>query len=261
MIAAGRWGHRWALIPVILLAGCASLPPPREVGHPVSPPTRDELITRLQIREEKLHSLRGIATVEVTLNEETRRFREALAVQSDGRFRLETLGALGLPVLTIASDGGRVVVQGGSDGRDLSSDGCRLLNRLFGLHLPPAALARVLAGFPPLPVPPSADVLYLPERRAYLLEGQNRDWVQRLYLDPSGALVGGEVWEGRRGLHFSFSDVREMDDIFIPMRITLTHVGRPSSVAVTYQTIDVNPALADHLFLLPLPIPAEGGGC
>ena len=250
-----------ALVAEIFLAGCASLPPPREVGYPVSRQRREELVARLQMHGAKIRSLRGIAAVEVTLNAQTRRFREAVALRSDGRFRLETLGAFGLPVLIIAFDGSRVVVHDASNQAGLSSDGCELLNRLLGFDLPPAVLAHLLAGLPPWPVIASAFVSYLPSRGTYLLEEEYNNSVQRLYLDPSGILRGGEIWKGRKGLRFDFSAVREVQGISVPMGITLTQVSRPVSITVTYQTIEVNPILADRLFSFPLSPPAENGGC
>jgi len=156
MIPAGRGWMGCALLAVSFLGGCASLPPPREAGQPVSHETRDELVGRLQVHQEQIRSLRGIAAVEIAVSEETRRFREALALKSDGRFRLETLNAFGLPVLIVASDGNRVVAHGASEPVG-SPDGCELLERLLGLRLSPATLVRLLAGLPPRRVgPPSS---------------------------------------------------------------------------------------------------------
>jgi outer membrane lipoprotein-sorting protein len=107
----------------------------------------------------------------------------------------------------------------------------------------------------------SAFVSYLPSRGTYLLEEEYNNSVQRLYLDPSGILRGGEIWKGRKGLRFDFSAVREVQGISVPMGITLTQVSRPVSITVTYQTIEVNPILADRLFSFPLSPPAENGGC
>ncbi|MFQ5802306.1 MAG: hypothetical protein ACE5JQ_05330 [Candidatus Methylomirabilales bacterium] len=261
MIPHGLRVREWALAGVILLAGCASLPPPREAGRPVSQALRDEIVARLQIREGQIRSLRGIAAVEVTVNQESRRFREAVALRSDGRFRLETLGALGLPTLIIASDGSRVVVHNPRDPADKLPDGCKLLNRLLGLELPPAAFVRLLAGLPPRRVVPSPFASYLPERRVYLLEGKEGDLVQRLYVERSGALQGGEVWDGRDGLRFAFAAVREVQGIPFPMSITLTHARRPVSTLVTYQAIDLNPVLADRLFSFPRSVSASDRGC
>lgn len=261
MISSGRCVLGWSLLVVIFLAGCATLPPPREAGRPVSREQQEELIARLQIREDQIRSVRGIAGVEITLKEETRRFREALALRSDGRFRLETLGSFGLPVLIIASDGNRVVVHRMSDQPGVVTDGDQLVNGLLGLELPPASLARLLSGLPPRPVASSPLVLYLPQRHAYLLEGEDTDGaVQRLYLDASGGLLGGEIWRGRHGLRFTFSAVRDVEGIPYPMGITLTQTRHPVRVQVTYQAIDLNPILADRLFTLPQSTPAKNGG-
>lgn len=261
MIPCRRCVGGWVLAGTISLAGCASLPPPREAGQPVSLALQDEIVTRLQIREGQIRSLRGIAAVEVTVNGESRRFREAVALRSDGRFRLETLGALGLPTLIIASDGSRVVVLNPRDPAGKSPDGCELLNRLLGLELSPAAFSRLLAGLPPRPVVPSPFISYLSERRVYLVEGQENDLLQRLYVDPSSDLLGGEVWDGRDGLRFAFSAVREIQGISFPTDITLTHARRSVSILVTYQAIDLNPILADRLFLFPRSVPASDKGC
>lgn len=261
MIHLWRRALGWALVAGIFLAGCASLPPPREVGQPVSLEEQEELVARLQIREDKIRSLRGVAAVEVTLDEEARRYRQALAMRSDGRFRLETLGVLGLPVLTIASDGDRVVVRSGSDDDRISATGCQLLNRLLGLKLSPTALVRLLTGFPPRRVVPSPFVSYVPARRAYLVEGEYTDSLQRLYVDRTGTLLGGEIWKGRQGLHFAFHAAREVEGILFPMDITLAQVRKSLSVTVTYQTIEINPILADRLFSLPVSPPAKNGGC
>lgn len=149
MIPSGRSVLRWSLLAVVFLAGCATLPPPREAGRPVSRPQQEALVAHLRFREGQIHSVRGIAVVEITLNEKTQRFREAVALRSDGRFRLDTLGSFGLPVLIIASDGKRVVVHRISDQPGVVTDGDQLLNGLLGLELPPAALGRLLSGFPP----------------------------------------------------------------------------------------------------------------
>ncbi len=261
MIPPGQSARGWALAAAIFLAGCASLPPPREAGEPVPREVRDEIVTRLQIREEQIHSLRGIAAIEVTVDQERRRYREAVALRRDGRFRMETLSALGLPVLIIASDGKTVVVRNPRDPSASSPDGCELLHRLLGLELPPAAFVRLLAGLPPQTVAPSLFASYLPARKAYLLEGVEGDLLQRLYVDPSGTLVGGELWEGGDGLRFTFSAMSEVQGILLPKDISLTHARRPVSILVTYQTIDLNPILADRLFLFPASAPAGNGGC
>ena len=261
MIPPGRGARGWALAAAIFLAGCASLPPPREAGEPVPREVRDEIVARLQIHEEQIHSLRGIAAVEVTWDQEILRLREAVALRSDGRFRLETLGALGLPTLIIASDGSQVVAHNPRDPAGKSPDGCEYLNRLLGLELPPAAFVRLLAGLSPRPVVASPFVSYLPERRVYLLEGKEGDLVQRLYVNSSGALLGGEIWEGRDGLRFAFSAVREVQGIFFPMSITLTHARRPVKTLVSYQAIELNPVLADGLFSFPRSVPASDRGC
>lgn len=101
---------------------------------------------------------------------------------------------------------------------------------------------------------------YLPERQAYLLEGEYNDSVQRLYLDSSGTLLGGEIWRGRRGLRFTFSAVRDVKGIPYPMGITLAQTRRPVRVRVMYQAVDINPILSDRLFTLPQSTPAKNGG-
>ncbi len=242
------------------MVGCASFPPPRAAGDLVSRRQREEVLARLQIREGQIRSLRGIAVVEVTLDQETRSFREAVALRNDGRFRLETLGAVGLPVLIIASDGDQMAVRSTSSPRGSSPDPRDMLARLLGLELPPATLVRLLAGLAPRPVPASALVFYLPEQRTYLLENESNGSVQRLYLDPSGALLGGEIWEEGEGLRFAFSAVREVEGISVPWKIRLTQVRRPVSITVAYQAIDINPILADPLFSFPLSTPAKEGG-
>ena len=190
MMPPGRRVREWALVGMILLAGCASLPPPREAGQPVSHALRDEIVARVQSREGQIRSLRGIAAVEVTWDQKIFRFREAVALRSDGRFRLETLGALGLPTLIIASDGSQVVAHNPRDPAGKSPDGCEYLNRLLGLELPPAAFVRLLAGLSPRPVVPSPFVSYLPERRVYLLEGEEGD------LTVNVGEVEAELFEG-----------------------------------------------------------------
>jgi outer membrane lipoprotein-sorting protein len=261
MILSRRCALGWALVAGISVGGCASLPPPREAGDPVSLKERDGLVARLQFREGKIHSLRGVAAVEVTLDEEGQRYRQALALRSDGRFRMETLGALGLPVLTIASDGNRVGAYGASDWDRLLPVGCQVLNRLLGLKLPPTAFVRLLTGLPPRPLVPSPFVSYIPERHAYLLEGEHAGLVQRLYVDPTGTLLGGELWKGRQGLHFAFRAAREVEGISFPMGIILTQAPKPVSVTVIYQAIEINPILDDRLFSLPLSPLAPNGGC
>lgn len=259
MIPSRRCVLLWTLAAMIVLAGCAAFPPPRESGHPVSQEQQQELLSRLHTREGQIRSVRGMATVEIMLNEETTRFREALAVRRDGRFRIETLGAFGLPVLTIMSDGNRVVVHRTADQAGVVPDGDQLLNGLLGLELPPAAFARLLTSLPPRPVVPSPFVSYLPGRGVYLVEGEDSDALQRLYVDSSGALLGGEIWRGRHGLRFVFSAVRDVSGIPYPMAIALTQVRRPVGVRVIYQAIDINPILADRLFTFPQSTPPHSG--
>lgn len=246
------------LLPVLLVTGCASLPPPREAGHLLPRERAGALLVLLQAREGQLRSLRGMATVEVTVREETRRFREAVALRWDGRFRLETLGAMGLPALIVASDGEQVVVRNGS-GR-VPEDGRELFTRLFGLSLTPTALTRLLSGLPPRPVGPSAQVFSLPERGAYLVEGEGGGAVERLYLDAAGVLLGGEIWQEGEGLRFTFAAVRQVAEIPFPGEITLTQLRRPVTVTLTYETVELNPPLPDDLFTLPPSPPPESRG-
>lgn len=243
------------LLPILLLAGCATLPPPREAGDPLPQERARAFLALLHAREGQLRSLRGMAVVEVTLKEETRRFREAVALRWDGRFRLETLGAMGLPALIVASDGEQVVVRDGTGRGGIPEDGREILTRLFGLSLSPVSLARLLSGLPPRPVEPSALVFYLPERQAYLVEGEGSGSLQRLYLDPAGTLLGGEIWQDREGLRFTFARVRRVEEMLFPGEITLTQLRRPVTVTVTYQAVELNPPLPDTLFTLPLSPP------
>lgn len=259
MIPSG-WCVLWgALMSMVILGGCATLPPPREAGRPVSREEQQALLARLRMREDEIRALRGFAAVEITLNEERWKYREAIALRGDGRFRLDTLGPFGLPVLIIASDGNRVVVHRTADQAGGATDGDQLLDGLLGLELPPAALARLLSGLPPRPIYPSPFVAYLPERQAYLVEDEDHDALQRLYLDPSGALLGGEVWRGGDGLRFGFGAVREVDGIALPTAITLIQAHRPVRVEVIYQTVEINPILADRLFIFPEATRARDG--
>jgi hypothetical protein len=194
-----------------------------------------------------------MAIVEVTLKEETRRFREAVALRWDGRFRLETLGVMGLPTLIVASDGAQVIVR--DDTGRLPEDGREILTRLFGVPLPPLSLARLLSGLPPRPVGPSALVFSLPEREAYLVEEEESGSLQRLYLDSAGILLGGEIWQDREGLRFTFANVRHVEEILFPGEIILTQFRRPVTVTVTYQAVELNPFLPETLFTLPLSTP------
>ena len=189
------------------------------------------------------------------MKEETRRLREAVALRWDGRFRLETLGAMGLPALIVASDGEQVIVRDATGRGGTPEDGREVLTRLFGLHLSPVSLARLLSGLQPRPVGPSALVFYLHERQAYLVEGEGSGSLQRLYLDPAGVLLGGEIWQDGEGLRFTFANVRQVEEILFPGEITLTQLRRPVTVTVTYEAVELNPPLPDHLFTLPLSTP------
>ncbi len=243
------------LFSLLLLAGCAALPPPREASHPLPPEQAKRVLALLHAREGQLRSLRGMAMVEVTLKEETRRLREAVALRWDGRFRFETLGAMGLPALTVASDGAQVIVRDGTGRGGTSEDGRDILNRLFGLPLSPLSLARLLSGLPPRPVGPSALVFSLLEREVYLVERGGNGSLERLYLDPAGVLLGGEIWQDGEGLRFTFAKVRQVGEILFPGEITFAQLRRPVTVTVTYQAVELNPPLPDHLFTLPLSSP------
>lgn len=251
MISLGRSCRLVGLL-LPLLAGCASLPDRHLPGVVASPGEAAKVLAVLRDQDGAVRSLRAVARVRIAIGGAIRHLREVVALRTSGVLRLETLGALGMPVHRLILNDQMITIwnsRGGFSRAEATREG---LAKLAGIEVAPLHLIRILVGLPPEPVSDGAVVHVVPEARAYVVATEGTDFRQRLTLGGEPlSLLHGELVTGRQRLRFRFS--RPSAGGLLPEQVNLSHGEGAFEIWVTYVQAELNLELPDHLFEIAPP--------
>jgi hypothetical protein len=176
--------------------------------------------------------------------------------------RLEGIGSLGQPLFLLVSDGQRFSYYAPQDARLISgAASAHNMERVFGITLAPNALHAMLIGDIPLAtLPAGGKGTYLPQRDLYLWEGAvppgyYRVWFATSHRQP----VRFEVEDllGRVVLQVQYENFQQLQEFFMPLRITVDQPLADQRVVWRYNNVRINAGVVSALFDLRVPAGVE----
>jgi len=233
---------------MVLLAGCvprveAGLPAP--VAEPTDPA---RVYAAARRREDFIHTLRARFAATVTRLHDVRRAEGVLVVKKPDRFRLRLLSAFGFTVFDYVSWGAHARLELPLEGRRIEDDQIAShsafapsdMRALFLREARPAHLTCV-------PATESGTDTVVTCRDG---EGQTR---RRVRIDSATATVREETQLAGDHVDVTmrFGDYRAVDATLLPYHIELLYPERAVRLAITVRSYEVNPELADDLFVWP----------
>lgn len=245
----------------LLLAGCRSLPTATLL--PPDDQRATALLRGLARSGAERHSLRGVAKVALEGPRGASRSRQILVVERPARLRVEVQGFLNQLVAVLVSDGERFELFRAEDrSREQGEVHPGILYQVAGLPLRPEAVVEVLLGAPdlgPRPLPGRAALLSDGDVRVELVE-QAGVGLRRLRFDPEAHLRQLEVLTeaGELAWRVRFEDYRPLGGHAFAHEIELEFPLAEASAQVSFQQVELNPALPPEVFALEAP--AEGAG-
>jgi len=244
-----------ATVAALLLAACC----PRSWPKALAPLPDSPTVLRTVERERRLlANLSGTAKVDAFTRQGRMRVREVMVVERGGRLRFETLSPFEQPISTLVCDGRSFALyelrkkkyyQGPATPKNVS--------RLLPIELPPAAIAQILLGDPPLIAHDAARMSLDRCKTHYVvtllqnggpLRQELRIDAERLVPVRSRVLAGKELlYEVRFDRH------QDLARVPLPRRIRFLAPRDKVDILVLYDEVDGNEKIEDSLFQLEIP--------
>lgn len=242
---------------LLAVVGCAGARVPRESPLAASDPRPAALLAALVRSGDARTSLRGVARVALDGPGGSGRAKQVLALARPARLRVEVLGLLDQTIALLVTDGERYRLVRSAD-RSVETgpvyDG--LLADVAGIALTPAEAVRVLLGAPVAP-----DAHPIPGGTA-LADGGVRVGIARpdaplresLDFDAQGRLARWTLLgsDGGTLLEAIYTDPRPSADGWLAHAVELRDVQSGAVARLAWSRIELNPALDDALFALPV---------
>ncbi len=254
----GLWTSSAVFI-LLLSVGLGSCTPqrPRQPASPSPPelPSAQQLLANFDARRQGLTSLRGLARVVYADTQDKGTAKQAVAVSTPDRFRLELFSPIGIASLSACD--GHVLAAYFPQDKTIYRGAATPLNvaRFTRVTLSPREVTGVLLG---LPVPPqhreARPVSLDPDWGWYRLvlvlpEGGTQVW----WFDPHTLLLTRwEVLAEHDAVvaRMNLADYREVNGQRFPFEIVLSDVPGRQEVSIYYERVELNPRLSDTLFTL-----------
>jgi outer membrane lipoprotein-sorting protein len=226
-----------------------------ETAEESSVPTAVELLAPLRSRQQQVTSLRGLARVTYKDNQEKGTVRQAVAVATPDHFRIELFSPIGIAAL-VTTDGQRLaaffpkektIYRGTANAENAA--------RFLRVMLSAGDIARLLLGLP-FSIPP--------EENAIVRLDVDRDWYVLSIPDEGGSsqtltfdarkrhLLKWEAVNGDGSVtaRMALAEYRTVQGQEFPFEIVLTDLQGGQEAGIYYERVEVNPTLADSLFML-----------
>jgi len=239
---------RSSLLALIVLAGCATLPPaPRQ---PITAEAR-AVIERLEARWREFSSLRTLADLSIRQGTSRQQARGVLLVKAPGSVRFEALSPLGQPLLLATVHEGRLTAYDATTNEGYVGPATAATTARF-LHLPfePDDLVGLLAGRPVLPADIRSAELKAPDEIGPSIEMHGTNNRRRIWFDPTTTavkqfeLAGGRAEARVRYVPTAGGDIGGFD-----LSTTLNTVA----ATVRYQNPELGVPLEPDAFVLTIP--------
>ena len=241
---------RYALVALLLLAGCARQLPLR-FGPEGEVHDASVLVHALDHRSGLVHSLTAGGRITVHSPRGGGTTGVDIAAQEPGSLRVEIDGFFGNPVGLLATDGQRVQILDIDHG-DFSEGAATAANlaRLLPVALPPGDAVRLLLA-DPARLPVAGAVQLDPARCAYSLTLSGPEGAtQTLYLDTESLALVGAV---SGGLEVSYKKLTKIGAVDFPQEIALRAADAKTTVELHYKDIQLNPTIDPSMFVIQPP--------
>lgn len=235
-------------VALVLLAGCASLPPPRQ---PL-PPEAHRLIALLQHRWQEFDDLRTLAEITIQRDGRVQRLTGVLLLRAPVSVRFEALTPWGLPILLLVGNAESVTFYEVADNRALVGPAsAKATERWLGLALEPEELVGILTGHVlPLKDPYSAEIVPA-DGVGPSIKLTGATGVQQIWADPeTGVVRQVELTGAKTPARITYAGGGPADP---PASLTLTALDAPLVVSVRYREPQLGTGPSPDLFKLTLP--------
>jgi len=242
-----------ALLVPVALAGCTARPGRTAKARPAKTIRVANVFARIDANAASLRSLRALASIELHDGGRAVHGRQVVLLAPPTRLRFDVLGPFGV-VLQVTTDGERVRAfdRGNKtfyDGRARAAN----LARFTRIDLRVREVVGLLLGTPVAKRDVDrATVDYEAAtglwRVTSPLEGGGVEhlWVEAESLRPLRCEVVAA--NGVRRYDATFGEHRTIDDVTVPLRVTLSAPSSEIVIALSYSDIELNPPLSEELF-------------
>lgn len=242
------------LILSVSFGSCAPRRPPGVIP-PATLPSAQQLLSALAARRQAVHGLRGVAEVKYAGPQEKGSAKQAVAVATPNQFRLEVFSLLG--VASLLTCDGRTLAAYFPREKVLYRGAATPLNiaRFTRVALAAREVADLLLGFPVVsPRSERGNVSFDSDTGWYRLDivvsGNN---TQTWWFDTQSMFL--RRWEltessGEVIARMNVTDYHAVADLYFPFSIEFVDPQGQQKAAITYERVELNPALAESLFTL-----------
>jgi hypothetical protein len=234
----------WLLLAALLWSsGCRTLPPP----PPVTAISPEELLSRLQARQEKVHSFQAKGRIIFLSPQQNSSGTAVLAGRLPASLKVAVQDFLGRTRLSFATDGSEVKVL--SPGENKLFQGPATPRNLAAFIPPSVSLPqalRLLVGSLPLSQGPPQDFAYEAATERYRLEWrQGGALVERLWVAAQGLYPVMEEWFGGAPEARFTAELANFGALApdLPGKITLKAAAPKMEMHLNYHDLKLNPSL------------------
>lgn len=243
----------WALwAAALVLTGCPTrIPPPADFDDD---PAR--LMAAVERRAAAVQTLSGELSIEAWRDDERVRLKQLIAVDGQGRVRIDALSPFGQPLSTLVSDGSRLMIYSLEDKTfRVGAATPENLARLLPVRIEPEALSALLRGAVPVMAHDRATVTWNDHAGAYRLELEQGGRMQQVEFEPAGLrVVGLRMFDGERLRYRArFGDYSGDGDAVIPRRMRFEVPDESVRIDLSVVDFTLNPELPPEAFMLEAP--------
>lgn len=253
----GRVGGRFGglllgLCAALLCTGCPTRhPPPADYSDD---PAR--LTAAVERRSAAVQRLTAELAIEAWQDDERVRLKQLVAVDGQGRLRIDVLSPFGQPLSTLVSDGARLMIYTLEDKTfRIGAATPQNLARLLPVHIEPDTLAALMRGAVPIMAHERSTVTWNASSGAYRLELQQGARLQQIEFEPEALrVVSLRAFDGEKLRYLArFGDYSGAGDAVVPRRMRFEVPGEEVRVDISVVDHTLNPDLPEEAFVLEPP--------
>jgi outer membrane lipoprotein-sorting protein len=240
------------LVAPFLFSACAAIP----LLAPGIPPA-EEILQRVEAREQALQGLKGLDEVKVSSSQNTLQGQQVLFARRPAFLRVETLSPLGTPLLYAVTDGQSLnLYQPGENNYYHGTFRASSLSLALPPDLsPPEVVSFLLGGIPERDFE-KVSIRAEREEGLWVLEllSPFRKETQTIWVHPQFFyIVRAEFNRPRFSYRVAFADFNPTGGILFSKRMLLTSADPPTKITVEFQEMELNPDWKAQDFLLSIP--------
>jgi outer membrane lipoprotein-sorting protein len=248
------------LVVWLSLMGCAT-PPPSPTAAALPQRSPEALLSPLERRWQSVNGLRAMARLSLTSPQGRYSTRQTFLWQRPSLLRLDAIGVLGQPAMTLVADAQQAAVYYPQQGVFFQGPATAAnLARFTGLPLDAQDVAHLLTGYVrPVPQQSTGGIVVQADDGAYLVRfpGPGGRLLQDVWLDPDQGVPIRMVRYGEQTVpvvDVAYSDFRAVAEAFsFPFQVVIWLPRVETELRLQFLTVDLNPPLPHTVFELSPP--------